>query len=62
MGGASLPKTPSPGREVPNLLDPTVMFARQRERDKAAQAQGRRSTILSSGSAFQPGMKLGAAV
>jgi len=38
------PKMPSAS---PNMLDPTVMFARIRERQKAMAAQGRQATILS---------------
>jgi hypothetical protein len=47
MGGAPrMPPQPAPPPQPPNLLDPTVMFKRQRERQKAQQAMGRNSTIL----------------
>ena len=61
MGSPSLPRV-QPQREAPNLLDPTVMFARLRERGKATQAAGRNSTILASGMTFaQPKLTLGSA-
>jgi len=56
MGAPKMPKqqaTPPPG---PNLLDPTVLFARQRQKQKAMQATGRQSTILSKPLAAPPSL------
>lgn len=45
MGGGSLPPNPKVSA-VPQIIDPTVMFARMREKAKALQRTGRESTIL----------------
>lgn len=58
MGAPKMPKV-TPQAEAPNLLDPTVMFARQRERQKALSQSGRQSTILASGLGAMSSMKLG---
>lgn len=42
-----MPAAPKEPAQPPNMLDPTVMFARIRERQKAMAAQGRAATILS---------------
>jgi len=47
MGTPSIPKFKEP-KPPPSMIDPTVMFARQREKQKALQSTGRHSTILSS--------------
>jgi hypothetical protein len=47
MGMPSMPKTPALPNPPPRVIDPTVMFARLREKQKALMAQGRNSTILS---------------
>ena len=49
MGMPRMPKPPRPPSEAPNLLDPTVMFARAREKQKSLMSAGRQSTILASG-------------
>jgi len=46
----SKPKMPAAPKEPaapPNMLDPTVMFQRIREKQKAMAATGRQATILS---------------
>jgi len=57
VGAPKMPKAPPPGSAVPNILDPMVMFARQRQQQKLMQSAGRQSTILASG--IQPTNKLG---
>ena len=44
-----IPKAADFNPEAPNLLDPTVMFARKREQQRNSMYQGRQSTILASG-------------
>jgi len=46
MGTPSMPPAPKLPPPAPSMLDPTVMFARLRERQKALSASGRESTIL----------------
>ena len=53
MGTPRIPKFDLP-KPSPNLVDPTVMFARMREKQKAQQASGRQSTILSAPLAPKP--------
>lgn len=60
MGAPKMPPAPKQPNQAPNLLDPTVMFARLREKQKALQASGRASTILSSPMALTPSLKAGA--
>lgn len=47
MGTPKMPRAPKEPNQAPNLLDPTVMFARLREKQKAMSMTGRASTILS---------------
>lgn len=46
MGAPKMPAQVAAPPQAPNLLDPTVMFARLREKQKAAMSAGRASTIL----------------
>ena len=45
MGGNQLPPNPKVS-SAPQLIDPTVMFARMREKSKAKARTGREATIL----------------
>lgn len=45
MQGGSLPPNPKVST-VPQIIDPTVMFARIREKSKAKARTGREATIL----------------
>lgn len=57
MSSPSIGATPKDPAQPPSLLDPTVQYARVRTKQKALQATGRGSTILSS--SFAPMMPTG---
>lgn len=51
--GMKAPKLPAAPQSGPRMIDPLVMYARMRDKQKAGMMQGRQSTIMA-GPAAKP--------